>query len=412
MPPRRAITASTSSSTSKRKRVEESEDEDEDRHLDTTSNKDGSDDDFVVKAKPTKAGARTSSTKAKSKAKTKVAKDKEEEEEDESELDEEEESDKPQPKKKKAKTSTSQPSKGKGKVINSQPTNKVLPVNIVFDKKKEGCLRVSTWNICGFNSAMKKGFKYYVEAEDADVIVLTETKVNDPPMEPVLTSRYPYRYWSISDKKAYSGTAILSKIKPLNVDYKLPNHPDPKYVKGRIVTLEFEGCFIVGTYTVNAGTGLKTLDEKKLWNKHFEAYIRSLDEKKPVIWTGDLNVAPTELDLTNPKPNWNKTPGYTEAECSSFARVLNGETETDAGEDSEGGGGKFVDVWRKLHPETKHYTYFSYRFQCREKGIGWRLDHFVLSERLVNRVKLCEIRDEIYGASDHCPVTLEIEGEL
>lgn len=179
-----------------------------------------------------------------------------------------------------------------------------------------------------------------------------------------------------------AGTAILSKIKPLSVDYTLPGHPDPESVKGRIVTLEFESAYVIGTYVVNAGTGLKvrlciphqsqrlnlrmnqTLPEKNTWNKHFQAYIRALDAKKPVIWTGDLNVAPTELDLANPKTNWNKTPGYTEDETKAFKDILIGDEEH-----------KMIDVWRHRNPELRHYTYFSYRFNCRSKGIGWRLDH-------------------------------------
>ncbi|CAL1704599.1 unnamed protein product [Somion occarium] len=291
--------------------------------------------------------------------------------------------------------------------VNDQPTNKVLPVHIHFPPKNEACMRVATWNICGLAAAQKKGFKYYVEAEDADVLIMTETKVNNDPVDPLLTSRYPHRYWSIADKKSYSGTAILAKHKPLSVDYTLPGHPDPKSVKGRIVTLEFENLYIIGTYVVNAGTGLKTLDAKNEWNKHFEAYIRDLDKKKPVVWGGDLNVAPTELDLANPKTNWNKTPGYTEAETSAFARILS--PPKDAVKE---GARPFVDIWRKLHPDKRNYTYFSYRFNCREKGLGWRLDGFVVSERLVDHVKMCEIRSEIYGASDHCPVVIEIEGEL
>ncbi|KAI9064418.1 hypothetical protein FKP32DRAFT_1675914 [Trametes sanguinea] len=313
-----------------------------------------------------------------------------------------------------AKSTAAAASKGKSKpaqedasedAAEKQPTNKVLPVHVEFAPKAEGAVRIATWNICGLAAASKKGFKYYVEAEDPDILILTETKVNNDPVDPALTNRYPYRYWSISSKKTYSGTAVLSKIEPLSVDYTLPGHPDPTSVKGRIVTLEFPSCYLVGTYVVNAGTGLKTLDAKKEWNKHFEAYIRELDKKQPVIWAGDLNVAPTELDLANPKTNWNKTPGYTEAETSSYARILN-----TSGDEPDAP--KFVDVWRQRHPSLRHYTYFSYRFNCREKGIGWRLDMFVVSERLAERVKMCEIRSEIYGASDHCPVVMEVEGPL
>ncbi|KAA1469446.1 hypothetical protein DENSPDRAFT_796065 [Dentipellis sp. KUC8613] len=288
---------------------------------------------------------------------------------------------------------------------NGQPTNKVLPVNISFPPRIPDTTRISTWNICGLAASQKKGFKYYVEAEDPDILILTETKVNNEPVDPALTERFPYRYWSISEKKTYSGTAVLSKHKPLRVDKTLPGHPDPDYVKGRIVTLEFDKYYLIATYVVNAGTQLKTMDAKKLWNTHFETYIRDLDKKKPVIWTGDLNVAPTAKDLTNPKPNWNKTPGYTEEETTAFANILNPPK-------SATGANKFVDVWREKHPDDSHYTYFSYRFNCRSKGIGWRLDMYVLSERIAECVKMCEIRSEIYGASDHCPVVLEIEGSL
>ncbi|KAF8163458.1 Endonuclease/exonuclease/phosphatase [Crassisporium funariophilum] len=304
----------------------------------------------------------------------------------------------------------SQPSKKKAKKDappppgSAQPTNKVLPVNISFPPRIPGTTRIAAWNICGLSASSKKGFKFYVAAEDPDILVLTETKVNDIPADPALKTRFPHQYWAISEKKTYSGTAILSKHKPLSVDMTLPGHPDPKAVKGRIITLEFETCFLIGTYVVNAGTELKTLEEKKVWNKHFDAYIRQLDKEKPVIWTGDLNVAPTEIDLTNAKKNWNKTPGYTEVETTAFKNILQSPDDPEAN--------KFIDVWRKLNPEKQHYTYFSYRFNCRLKGIGWRLDMFVLSERLWGRVKMCEIRDEIYGASDHCPLVMEIEGTL
>ncbi|KAL1711284.1 Endonuclease/exonuclease/phosphatase [Schizophyllum commune] len=270
-------------------------------------------------------------------------------------------------------------------------------------------MRIAAWNVCGLATSQKKGFKFYVEAEDPDILVLSETKVNNETVDPALKVRFPYSYWSIAEKKSYSGTAILSKHKALSVTRTLPGHPDPNYTKGRIVTLEFENTYVVGTYVPNAGTGLKTLNEKNLWNEHFTTYIRDLDKKKPVIWTGDLNVAPTAIDLANPKTNWNKTPGYTEAETTAFKNILT--PPSDAPDDAP----KFIDVWCHLHPTDHHYTYFSYRFRCREKNLGWRLDMFVLSERLLGRrerVKMCEIRDEIYGASDHCPVVMEIEGAL
>ncbi|THU82267.1 hypothetical protein K435DRAFT_734851, partial [Dendrothele bispora CBS 962.96] len=290
-------------------------------------------------------------------------------------------------------------------VQGAQPTNKVLPLDISFPPRISDCIRIATWNVCGLATSQKKGFKYYVEAEDPDILVLTETKVNNEPVDPSLKSRFPHSYWTIAEKKGYSGTAVLSKIKPLSVNKTIPGHPNPSIVKGRIITLEFENCYVIGTYVPNAGTELKTLDVKNEWNEHFTKYIRELDQKKPVIWTGDLNVAPTEIDLSNAKKNWNKTPGYTEAETTAFKNILNPP-------ETEQLSNKFVDVWRQEHPSDKHYTYFSYRFNYRAKSIGWRLDMFVLSERIVDQVKMCEIRSEIYGASDHCPVTMEIEGPL
>ncbi|KAH7913755.1 Endonuclease/exonuclease/phosphatase [Hygrophoropsis aurantiaca] len=287
---------------------------------------------------------------------------------------------------------------------NGQPTNKGIPEGITFPPRVDGILRFATWNVAGLASAEKKGFMSYIEAEDPDILVMLETKVNEAPLDTALTKRYPYCTWSISGKKTYSGTAALSKVNPLSTSTALPGHPDPNYVKGRIITLEFEGCYVIATYAPNAGRELKTLDEKNLWNKHFEAYIRDLDKKKPVIWMGDLNVAPTATDLAHPKPNWNKTAGYTKDETEAFKNILDPpDSDTDAG--------KFVDVWRQRHPDKSHYTYFSYRFNCRLKGIGWRLDMFIASERLVDKVKMCTIRSEVWGPSDHTPVVMEIDRE-
>ncbi|KAI6109522.1 Endonuclease/exonuclease/phosphatase [Pisolithus sp. B1] len=283
-----------------------------------------------------------------------------------------------------------------GKAANGQPTNKVPPVHISFPARAEGTLRLVTWNICGLAAAQKKGFKYYVEAEDPDILVLTETKVNSDPQDGTLNSRFGYRTWAISDKKSYSGTAALSKYKPLSVSTDLPGHPDPSLVNGRIVTLEFQACYVAGA-------------EDPIGEKHLEpaftTYIRDLDKKKPVIWMGDLNVAPTAQDLANPKPNWNKTPGYTKDETEAFKHILDPP-------ECEEKSGKFVDIWRQRHSDDRHYTYFSYRFNCRAKGIGWRLDMFVVSERIAEKVKMCEIRSEIYGVSDHVPVIMEIESDV
>ncbi|KAF9647571.1 hypothetical protein BDM02DRAFT_3116929 [Thelephora ganbajun] len=287
-----------------------------------------------------------------------------------------------------------------------QPTNTKMPDKISFPERVPGTRRISAWNVCGWVASNKKGFGRYVEAEDADILVLTETKVNDAPMNPAIVKRYPFRYWAMAEKKGYAGTAILSKHEPLSVDKTLPGHPNPTIWKGRIITLEYPNFYLVGTYVVNAGEGLKTLKEKKEWNKHLEVHLRELDKKKPVIWTGDLNVAPTEKDLTNAKRNWDKAAGYTEAETSWYRNLL--EPPVSGAEDAEKPN-KFIDIWRHRNPKLRHFTYFSYRFGCRGKGVGWRLDHFVASERILEKVRMCEIRSEIYGASDHCPIVLEID---
>jgi len=247
--------------------------------------------------------------------------------------------------------------------------------------------------------SQKKGFKSYIEAEDPDILVLTETKASSRPPDQFLLDKYKYHYWNDA-VKGQGGTAIVSKFPSIRATYDLPGLENPIEADGRIVTLEFRSIFIVGTYVPNAGEKLKFMDRKKAWNSAFETYIRSLDAQKPVIWLGDLNVAPTALDIKRSKQNYNKSAGHTEIEITAFNQTL-------APSPSVAGSQRLVDVWREMHPTDQHYTYFSYRFDCRTKGIGWRLDYFVLSERLLSRVKMCEIRHEIYGASDHLPIVLD-----
>ncbi|KAF4576722.1 hypothetical protein EYR36_000682 [Pleurotus pulmonarius] len=357
----------------------------------------------------------------------------------------------------KSKTTTTKTTKAT-KASASTSTADTPNATLSIPSRTPNTLKIVSWNLCGWAACSKKGLLPYLAAESPDILVLTEHKLNSAPWplfpDPTLAARYPHAYWAFADKKGYSGTVILSTVKPLSVSTTLPGHPDPAAVNGRIVTLEFPNTYLVGTYVVNAGEKLKTLDTKNEWNLHFTRYIRSLDACKPVIWTGDLNVAPTELDLANAKKNWNKSAGYTEAETSAYRRILEGEAlddghlpplppvqatplpprsppdgEADDAEDKgkedigeQGDGEKekdedekkavvFKDVWRDLHPMTQAYTYFSYRFNCRAKGIGWRLDMFVLSERIAARAKTCEIRQDVYG-SDHVPLVLELEGEL
>ncbi|GAA5968311.1 hypothetical protein JCM11641_003807 [Rhodosporidiobolus odoratus] len=292
-------------------------------------------------------------------------------------------------------------------IDSSLPTNLTVPDPLqAFARPGEGKIRISAWNVAGLRASEKKGFSRYVEAEDADILVVTETKTTEIKLDSL--ERYEHCYWGNSNKKGQAGTAIFSKIKPLNVSYGMEDS-EGEFTKGdsegRLVTLEFENSYVVGTYVPNAGQGLKSLDVKKAWNRAFERYLRQLDAKKPVIWCGDLNVVPTEKDIRNWKTNYNKSAGCTDAEIDGFHGQLN----PASGSEHK----PLVDVWRHLHPDTEgHYSYISYKFQCRSKGIGWRLDFFVASERIMSKIKSCEMRHEIWGASDHLPLVLDVEGPL
>ncbi|KAG8884811.1 hypothetical protein FRB98_002170 [Tulasnella sp. 332] len=278
-------------------------------------------------------------------------------------------------------------STGQTGVPAKQPTNMTLPAIISFPPPTPDTIKIASWNVAGLRAAFKK--------------------INDVPIEPALDARYKHRYWNIAKQKGYAGTAVFSKHKPISVTYTLPDITTPDVVKGRLVILEFESCFIVGTYVPNAGQNLKSMNAKVEWQRAFELHMRHLDGQKPIIWAGDQNVAQTPLDLTNSKSNWNKTPGHTAIECEWFRDFLKG---PEPG--VEGKTAAFVDVWRRRNPKLQHFTYFSNMRGCRSKGIGWRLDMYVLSQRLYSRVKTCAIRDEIYGVSDHLPIILELEGTL
>ncbi|CAG8475727.1 7004_t:CDS:2 [Funneliformis caledonium] len=279
------------------------------------------------------------------------------------------------------------------------PTNTKMPESFSFEKR-EGTIKFASWNVSGLKSALKKGFKTYVEAEDADILCLQETKVNTELEGVVDHQKYKYRWWGFEEKKGYAGTVVFSKINPISVSFGLSTHPDPKVTEGRVITLEFETLYYVACYVPNAGEKLVRLKEKIIWDEAMEKYLKQLDEKKPVIWAGDLNVAHKPIDLARPETN-KKTPGFTPEERRDFDRILNE------------GKNKFVDTWRHFHPNTlRHYTYFSYRFQCRSKIIGWRLDYHVVSERILNRVVESEIRLHAYGASDHVPIVLVIKDDL
>ncbi|KAG9067127.1 hypothetical protein KI688_011908 [Linnemannia hyalina] len=282
-------------------------------------------------------------------------------------------------------------------------TNTTMPGTLVLPKTPDGCVKITSWNVSGLNSSLKKGFKTYITAEDADVICIQEHKVQQPLLNLVDPKVYPFNWWGFEEKKGYAGVAMFCKTKPIAVTAGLPTHPDPACTKGRIVTLEYPTCFILGCYVPNAGQGLVRLKERMVWDKAMKAWLLDLKSKgKQIIWTGDLNVCHLPIDLRNPTTN-TASAGFTPEERAGFSEIL---------EEVE-----LVDTFREIQgtgvEAEGQYSYFSYRFQCRVKGIGWRLDYFVTDqqmykERLVESV----IREECYGASDHVPVVLVIKGEL
>jgi len=254
-------------------------------------------------------------------------------------------------------------------------------------------MQITSWNVNGIRAVLKKGFSDSIKSINPDILCLQETKAQDNEvLEALKEFKDVYKiYVHSAKKKGYSGTALLTKPAPLNVTYgiNIPEHDQ----EGRVITAEYQDYFLVNVYTPNAGQGLKRLEYKQQWNKDFQNYVVSLDTIKPVIIAGDLNVAHQPIDLKNPKSNYNKTAGYTEVEIQGFKELLNA---------------RFIDTFRYLYPDKVAYTYWSYRFNARARNAGWRIDYFLVSERLMSRVKDVIIHAEIMG-SDHCPVSLLID---
>ena len=246
-------------------------------------------------------------------------------------------------------------------------------------------MRFISWNVNGLRACAGKGFEDTFKTLDADFFCLQETKMQAGQLD----LQFPgyESYWNYADKKGYSGTAIYTRHKPLNVTYGMGI--DEHDHEGRIVTLEMEDFFLVCVYVPNSQDGLKRLDYRMQWEDDFRAYLLKLDAVKPVIVCGDLNVAHEEIDLKNPKTN-RKNAGFTDEEREKFTVLL------DSG---------FTDTFRTLYPEQVTYSWWSYRFQARQKNAGWRIDYFVVSNRLMAQVKDACIHTEILG-SDHCPVEL------
>ncbi|XP_019646973.1 PREDICTED: exodeoxyribonuclease-like isoform X1 [Branchiostoma belcheri] len=253
-------------------------------------------------------------------------------------------------------------------------------------------LKIASWNVDGLRGTVKKNGHAYITQEDPDIICLQETKCTDKDVPKEFTSTVEgyHGYWySPTEKKGYAGTALLSKTKPHKVTYGIgvEEHDD----EGRVITAEFDNFYMVTAYVPNAGKKLVRLDYRQTWDEAFTDYLKKLDKKKPVVLCGDLNVAHNEIDLKNPKTNRNKTPGFTDQEREGFTSLL------DQG---------FKDSYRELYPEeTDCYTFWTYMGGARAKNVGWRLDYFVLSDRLMPH--LCDnvIRSGVMG-SDHCPIVL------
>jgi exodeoxyribonuclease-3 len=249
-------------------------------------------------------------------------------------------------------------------------------------------MKLVSWNVNGLRACVNKGFLDYFREVDADIVCLQETKLSEGQLSLAIGEEYE-QYWNYAEKKGYSGTAVLTRIKPLSVRYGIEEDSEPE---GRIITLEFEEFFLVTVYTPNAKRDLSRLDYRLDWEDRFRDYLSELDKRTPVIACGDLNVAHQEIDIKNAKSNRGNS-GFTDEEREKMTRLL------DAG---------FVDTFRHLHPErTDVYSWWSNMPGVRERNVGWRIDYFIASARLAPSIKDAAIHCDILG-SDHCPVALDI----
>ena len=250
-------------------------------------------------------------------------------------------------------------------------------------------MKLISWNVNGLRACVGKGFLEFFRIIGADAVCLQETKLQ--PHQIHLETPGYRQYWNSAERKGYSGTAILTRMEPLTVSYGLgiPEHD----TEGRVITCEFPAFYLVTVYTPNAQDGLRRIDYRMQWDDAFRDYLLALDRKKPVIVCGDMNVAHQEIDLKNPGPNRGNA-GFSDEEREKFSRLL---------------ASGFTDTFRLLYPEqTGAYSWWSYRFHARENNAGWRIDYFLVSDRLRERVTAARILQDVYG-SDHCPVELELE---
>ena len=249
-------------------------------------------------------------------------------------------------------------------------------------------MRFISWNVNGLRAVMKKGFEDFFAAQMPDFLCLQETKIEQGQAQPDLNSYL--EYWNSAEKKGYSGTAIFTPHQPMAVAYGMDK--DLHDHEGRLITLEYEQFYLVCCYTPNSQDSLKRLDYRMVWEDDLRDYLVSLDKHKPVNYCGDLNVAHNDIDLKNPKTN-HFSAGFTDEERGKMTELL---------------GAGFTDTFRALYPDTVKYSWWSYMFKSREKNVGWRIDYFIVSDRLKDRVKDSFILTEVMG-SDHCPVGIILE---
>ena len=250
-------------------------------------------------------------------------------------------------------------------------------------------MKFISWNVNGLRACMGKGFMDFFKEIDADIFCLQETKLSEGQIEMELPGYH--QYWNYAEKKGYSGTAVFTKKEPISVTYGIGIEEHDH--EGRVITAEFDDFYFVDVYVPNSQRELTRLDYRMVWEDAFLSYVKKLDEKKPVIYCGDLNVAHKEIDLKNPKSN-HKNAGFTDEERACFTKV------TESG---------FIDSFRYFYPDEKDkYSWWSYMFKAREKNAGWRIDYFVVSEKIKDRMVDAKIHADILG-SDHCPVELDIK---
>jgi len=253
-------------------------------------------------------------------------------------------------------------------------------------------MRILSWNINGIRASVKKGFLDKIKELKPDILCLQETKADEKIVSEIAAGMQDFKFYINSAmRKGYSGTVIFSLTEPLHFSYDLGVEEHDQ--EGRLITLEYDDFYLVNVYVPNSGNGLKRLPYRKTWDDALLKHIKRLEDKKPVIFTGDFNVAHEPIDLANPKSNYNKSAGYTQTEIDGFKQYLH------AG---------FTDTFRHFYPDKVQYSYWSQRMRARERNVGWRLDYFVVSNKLLPKVKDSLILDQVMG-SDHCPVRLDME---